>query len=316
MVQFHETSLTSHRTSLFYGYPATTLLGASSHLAKFGIPAKQAFAGIMTLGISIPVALATVLCYVLRPKSLWFVGVGGIMIASQLYYSSTPPSAITVALCSVLMLYALYIYKKNKHDVRTAIQFGCIAGVALATRIDISAFVLFFLCVFLCSTIKKHIVTALCFAALVFFLCNPYMWAFPVGHIQDIVHKITYHTALGTASMFPYRKIFLTIPLSIMGVGASLLLLVFPKNQIRSVVPRAFLVTIIVLLLTLTLGLVIFSTYYPAWYFFPVLQIFEVLFILYILDALTVIGRTYAQWPVLSMLILGNLVVLIAKLFL
>lgn len=315
MKNFSETSLESQRKGLYYGYPATTILGASSLLQMFGIPAPQAFAGIMTLGISIPVVYSVLLCFLLRPKILWYIGVGAVLIPSQAYYNATPPSAIVTALCTFLILYALFIYERKKNDALTSALFGSGFGIALATRIDISLVVLFFLCVFLLTTLKKHIITVLIFAVGIFALCNPYMQAFPVQHIVDIVHKITYHADILRSPIFPYRKILLTIPLCSMGFVVSVLLLIFPNRYIQSV-PRTFLALCIALAGTIIAGLVMFSAYYPAWYFFPVLQIFEVLFALCLVDALAVIRRKYLIWPVLGIILVGNTAVFFTKLLL
>ncbi|MEK7500255.1 MAG: hypothetical protein AAB649_06685 [Patescibacteria group bacterium] len=315
MKLFSETSLESQRKSLYYGYPATTILGAAAILQTFGISSNQAFAGIMAVGISVPVALSVLLCFQLRPKSLWYVGAGAVLIPSQAYYNATPPSALVTAFSTFLLLYALYIYENKKHDVVTSAILGSVFGIALATRIDISLVVLFFVCVFLFSTLKKHILVVLLFAAVLFVLCDPYMHVFPLQHMQDIFHKITHHAELLNSPAFPYRKILLTIPLCSMGFAASVLLLLFPNKYINSV-SRVFLAMIIALCTSLIAGLVMFSAYYPAWYFFPVLQIFEVLFTLFLLDALEVVGRKRLILPVLGVVIIGNTAVFFAKLFL
>jgi hypothetical protein len=315
MKAFHETSLSDQRGSLYYGYPATTILGSASFLARIGIPPAQAFPGIMVMGISLPIALSAMLCYLLRPKSLWWVGALGLMVTSQLYYGSTPPSAIVSAYSTLLILYALYIYEKKKDDIRTSILFGSIAGISLATRLDISLIVLFFLCLFLLPVIKRNVVTVLCAAFVVFVLCDPYMQVFPIQHVQDIFHKIIYHTSLERSSTIPFSQILLTVPLSTMGLVASILLILFPRVVPPSV-PRRFLVFIVFACVSVSISLVVFSTYRPAWYFYPLLQIFEVLFVLYLLDALVLIRRIWAIWPVLALLIIGNAFVFFRKLFL
>lgn len=315
MTAFHETDFREHRSSLYYGYPATTLLGASSILYFFGIPASQAFNGIMVLGISLPIAFSTLLCYLLRPKTLWWVGVMGLMITSQLYYGATPPSAIVTALISLMMLYALYISEKKKDDVLSSMLVGSIAGFALATRLDISLIIVFFLLVFLFPIIQRNVLTLLVSAGVVFVVCDPYMQVFPLQHLTDIVHKITYHTNLGSASVFPLRALLLTIPLSVLGLLASILVFLFP-HVLSSPPSRRFLGFILFACVSISAALSIFSSYHPAWYFYPVLQIFELLFVLYLLDALTLIGRSFAVVPVLLILIVGNGIVFFRKLFL
>lgn len=315
MTNFSETSLDSQRKGFYYGYPATTILGASYVLGFIDISAQQAFAGIMAIGISIPVAFSVLLCFLLRPNTPWYIGAGALLIPSQAYYNSTPPSAIIIAMSTFLLLYALFIYEREKNDIGTSVLFGIAAGIAMATRIDISLFVLCFSCIFLLSTFKKYIFVVLLSSAIIFVLCNPYMLAFPVQHVSDIVHKITYHTDLGRDSIFPYRKILLTIPLSSMGFIASALLLVFQNKHVSSV-PRQFLAVAITLCTCILVGLVYFSSYYPAWYFYPVLQIFEVLFILHLSEAFVFIRRKYLIWPVLGVLIVGNTVEFFTKLFL
>ncbi len=313
--RFNETSLSQQRSSSYYGYPAATILGVSSILYFFGVPAPQLFHGIMVSSISIAIALCTLLCRLLRPKSLWWSGVAGIMIPSQLYYGATPPSAIVTVVITLMMLYALYMYENKNDDVLSNVLFGSIAGTALATRVDISLIVLCFLCVFLFPISKKHIVTILVSAFFVFVLFDPYMQVFPIQHLTDIVHKITYHANLDAASVFPLRQLLLILPLSGMGLFASILVFFFP-NVLPSSPPRRFLATIILVCVSISTALVLFSSYHPTWYFYPLLQIFEVLFILYLLDALVLIRRTFMVIPVLMLLILGNGVVFFRKLFL
>lgn len=315
MDAFHETAFSEHRKSLYYGYPATTLLVPAALVAPLGIPAHQVFVGIMVFSISLAIALSALLCRLLRPQRLWWVGVAGLMITSELYYGATPPSAVVSAYSTLLFLYALYIYEKRKDDVRTSILFGSIAGVSLATRLDISLALLFFLSLFLLPVIRKNILALLFSALVVFLVCDPYLWVFPLQHITDIVHKVTYHTTLGVPSPFPLRQILLIIPLSSMGLAASIGSIFFPKI-FPPVLPRRFLILTVCMAIGISALLVKFSTYHPAWYFYPLLQIFEVLFVLYILDALVSIRRVWAIYPVLILMILGNAIVFFRKMFL
>lgn len=317
MTIFHEMPLASHRRGFGYGYPATTLFLASSFLWDvFGILPRQAFAGIMSVGISIPIALSVPLCRILRPNSLWWVGTLGIMTLGHLYYSATPPSAIVTALCTLLLLFGLYIYEKRMQDVRTSIAFGAVAGIAMATRLDISVVVFLFLCAFLLPRMKwRAAATALCTAGAIFFILNPYMHAFPVAHIKDIIHKITSHAELPIALRSPYRKIVHTVPLGIFGLLMSAALLLFPKSTFHPV-PRAYLAMLTFLTAGVGIALLEFSAYHPAWYFYPVLQIFEVLFILYLIDALDAIHRSRVIWAALGLLILGNAHQFFLKIFL
>ncbi len=317
MTIFHEMPLASHRGGFGYGYPATTLLLASSFVWDvFGILPRQAFAGIMSVGISLPVALSVLLCRILRPNNLWWAGTLGIMTLGHSYYSATPPSAIVTAYCTLLLLFGLYIYEKRIQDIRTSIAFGVVAGVSMATRLDISVVVFLFLCVFLFPRMKwRAAATALCTAGVIFFILNPYMHAFPVVHIQDIIHKVTSHAEFKVSLRSPYRPIVHTVPLGIFGLLMSAALLLFPKSTFRPV-PRAYLVMLILLSAGVGGALLGFSAYHPAWYFYPVLQIFEVLFALYLIDALDAIHRSRVIWAMLGLLILGNAHQFFLKMFL
>ncbi len=314
MKAFYETSLRTQRSSFYYGYPATTLLGPSYILALFGVPAQQAFIGIMVLGISLSIACSAMLCRLLRPESLWWVGALGLMITSQLYYTSTPPSAVIVTWSTLLMLYSLYVYEKGRSDIGTSALFGSMIGISLATRLDVSLVLVFFLSIFILPVIKKHIGTVLCFAFGIFILCDPYMWMFPVQHLVDIIHKIRYHTTLGTGSFIPFFPVLINTPFISMGFVASLLVFLFP-NTFHSSVPRRFLTVILIMCVGVSTAILLFSAYHPRWYFYPFLQIFEVFFVLYLVEVLMFIRRGWAIVPLLGVLLVGNGIVLFTKLF-
>ncbi len=270
--------------AFIYGYPGTPpmMMAIGVHWL-FGIPLSEAFYGSLAIIISLATAGAALLCKSLRPTLPWWVGTTIVLSTTSLYRHATPPSAVAFPFIVILILLVLYIYEKKPIQEKWPfIALGISIGASAAARLDITLFVVGIQLLFLALLVgwSAIIFTALV-AFLTFCLLNPFMWLFPLHHLRSFLLKVFYHYNGVTDVMPPFSTFIKISPFSWLGLLYATLLAFWRKTN--SILPRMFLLNML-LMTTLLVAILFSSTYRPLWYFSPLLLIWEVLFILLLLE--------------------------------
>jgi len=227
------------------------------------------------------IAGASTICYLLSKNNLWWPIVLVILSANDLYLSSTPPSTIASLLISFLSLYSLYIYEKNKLKTGSLIFWGIIAGLIVATRVDIGLVMIFSFLVFLKPKISWR-QTFLIFGItnISFVLFDPFMWYMPFQHLKDLIFKIVFHYEYFDTIKMSLSQVLNISALLLVSVFFAVVFL-FLKEKIKSPLPTRF----IYILLAVTVALyIVFLTAQcqNSRYFLPLINIWQMLLPLFL----------------------------------
>lgn len=254
-----------------YGYPATTLLLPGSMLVRQGIAPRPATTTTIVVLLSLFIALAALVAYLLRPQSPWWLAVAAIMVLSRVYPDATPPSALATASIPLICLLVLYAYQHRKESL-PFIALGLVGGVSLATRIDITTLVLGFGLLFLCLRSFKKTVLSGVIALATFCAVDPYMYTHPIAHVLAIYAKIHSFSNSGPIG-WPFKRLIKTFPLAFLTFVLGIVLLGAHKlvRPLRSYLIWVITITVVIF------GILLSSFAHPDWYFFPLLMTWQIL---------------------------------------
>ncbi len=273
--------------TFIYGYPGTPplMLAIGVHWL-FGVPLTEAFFGSLALIIALATATAAFLCALLRPNLPWWLGTTVSLSTTMLYRNATPPSAVVIPFIVIIVLLTLYIYEKKPITQRWPfILLGITIGVSAAARLDITLAVTGIEAVFLAPLIGWSAFTFVTLVAfLVFYLTNPFMWLFPAHHIRAFILKVIYHYHSRANVIPPFLNVVEASPFSWLGLFYGVLLAFWRRTE--EIIPRMFILNI--LFVTAALVTLLYSSMYrPLWYFSPLLMVWEVIFLLLLLEFTT-----------------------------
>ncbi len=238
---------------------------------------------------SLIIACICVLCYRLRKDHLWWLIALFTLSLDRLYDSLTPVSAVASLLFIFLALLTLYIYEKNKVSKNLLLFWSFIAGLLVATRVDIGSFaiVAFLLFLFFTKIDLKQFLKMIGFIVIFFWIFDPFMWYMPIQHIKDLIYKITYHYANFVPMHTPFTSFISASSLAFISMILAVSF-VFLKRKLKSPLPPEYLTTL--LLLTAVLYLIFSTARVEAIrYFVPLIflwQIFLPLFVFYLIPYL------------------------------
>lgn len=267
-----------------YGYPATPIVSPMVVLYKiFEVPPLAGIVIVMSLLISFFGACITLLTYLLRPQTLWWVGTLALLTVNRIYVYSTPPTIVAVLLVCILILISQYIYERRSGKY-AYIVWGIGAGLAAATRVDTSALAIAVLFLALIPRLSWQQLTTMALTALgVFIMVDPYMWTMPVSHILDIVHKVTFHYYDKMSPSFSPKDLIFISPLGVGAFLASIVLIL--RRNISPVVPRALLIWIMGWTVVMC-SIILSSNYQLKSYFYPMSTPWEIIGILFFITYL------------------------------
>ena len=271
-----------------YGHPGgPVILGtiAVHHLA--GISYETALPVFLTLLNSIVIAAITTLCCRLRPDSLWWLPVLGMLSVDKLYAVSTPTSAVVGPLLVLLTLVTLRIVEQEKVSWWWLAGWSLVAGLAVATRFDVGSITTLFLFGVLTTTLRRRQLAVIAVAAFaVFVACDPYMWYMPVHHVGDLMGRIILNYRHSTPASTPATL----EPLHVVSFSAlaflGMMLSIFGHTKVfpyRRTIPRQLVLALVPL--TVLLYGVYLSARCPAVrYFIPIVFIWQVFLPLQLFD--------------------------------
>lgn len=268
-----------------YAYPGTTILWPTIFLARMlSLPYLTTLRIVLALWNALTVVAASYLAFRLRPSTWWWLVPFCFLIANRLYLDSVPASIVAMPLLTVLFLLTWWLYEHAPpHHPVTLLWWGILAGSALATRADISSFVIFALLLVLLLRLGWQQVTlAVLFSGSVFLLTDPYLWTTPWQHVIDMLHKVTFHYAGFVQHRFSYFDLFLVSPLSFLVIGWTGALLV-KRRPLPGRVPR--MLVLVLLAITFVVGLIVFNSGYQSTrYFHPFIGMWEMVAALFLLE--------------------------------
>lgn len=262
-----------------FGYPGATILMPAQLPAMNGLDAVYSLEIIMVIELSILIACLACLAYIMRPKSMWWAAVAGMLIVNPLYYGATPPSALLGPLAIFIVLLTLYIYEhRAENTTKALVALGIVGGVSMATRLDISILLLFASAVFLWFAVQKKIFIAIAIGIVSFYILTPFVWFHPIQYFLQIEEKIGVHLDKVTPTTF--MDLMNMGHLAMVGYLLGIFLLI--KNRLVNV-PRAFLGWILVLTIIVA-GILFSMSHHPPWFFLPLIFMWEALLPLFILS--------------------------------
>ena len=271
-----------------YGHPGgPVILGtiAVHHLA--GSSYETARPVFLTLFNSIVIAAIATLCCRLRPDSLWWLPVLGMLSVDKLYAVSTPTSAVVGPLLVLLTLVTLRIVEQEKVSWWWLAGWSLVAGLAVATRFDVGSITTLFLFGVLMTTLRRRQLAVIAVAAFaVFVACDPYMWYMPVHHVGDLIGRLILNYRHSTPASTPATL----EPLHVVSFSAlaflGMMLSIFGQTKVfpyRRTIPRQLVLALVPL--TVLLYGVYLSARCPAVrYFIPIVFIWQAFLPLALLD--------------------------------
>ena len=265
-----------------YGYPGISILAPASLLISLGAPPRLATQAVVLIWVSLLVALITVLAYVLRPQSNWYLALGGLLLLSRIYLQATPPSSLVTLFVTLLVLLFLYAFE-NRNLLKPYVFIGIAGGVALSTRFDISFLVLGFGLLFLSFWSFRNALIAGVVTLIAFCLTNSYMFFEPVSHLTHIFQRV-YHTSNiigGEEGHGPliYRLVR-SLPLGFFSILFALVLLI---TKYELPFRRVFLYWLLFISFVIE-GALLATKFHADWYFYPILVLWQSLLPLFLLS--------------------------------
>jgi hypothetical protein len=276
-----------------YGHPGGPVIeGAIALHALTGKPYDQAVLLIVTLIMAAMISCACYFARILRPNSIWWVAVLGVLSLNWQYDALTPPSAVAAVAVPLICLFTLYVHERREATVGQLVLWGGLVGMLVATRTDIGAVssIVFGTLLLLSLGWRKMWIPVLT-ALSSFLIFDPFMWFMPVQHTKDLVFKMTYHYAdfAPTPLSLPLVLTFSSISfISILLIGGTYI----PRSPVQKCMSLRFFG--VLLLLTIFLYGVFLSSHYQAIrYFLPLTLTWE-LFLPLVLFGYTAATRLYS----------------------
>ncbi|HJV34830.1 hypothetical protein [Geomonas sp.] len=268
-----------------YGHPGTTLLelGSLLHLVS-GLSYYPALAFSTAFLVAVLTAACSALCYLLKPRSLWWFTTAFILTFSRFYIDATPPVAVVMPFMTLFVLLSCWLWKQEVTAARRfCILFGILIGLSAATRLDVTLFVACPLFALFCyRTGLRSPLPGVAGGVAAFFASNPFLWFMPFQHLKDLLHKFTYHYAQYNASTsLTLSEWLYAVPLSVLAIIWSLLLL-RRQNQEGSLAKEVLLTY--GALTVVAVGFLISSKFQAVRYLYPFLIVWEVILAHFVLE--------------------------------
>ncbi len=264
-----------------YGHPGgpliiTTLLITHTTQLPYEIALTLSLVFLNALLITIIVYLI----YRLSPYTYWWLIALPLLLFNDSYMYNTPPSMLAMFLTAVQFFYTLFLFKKKTIQLKHALLFGILAGFAIATRTDIGGIISLVCGLILIQKLRLRSLGILVLGTIgTFILCDPFMWVIPIQHIKDLVYKMTYHYSNFGYVPFSIKRFLAITTTACMSVILGVYLMLHKKMLVT--LPKKPIV--VFLLTSIGIFVLFLSSHYKAErYFFPIILVWEILFIYFI----------------------------------
>lgn len=257
-------------------HPGTAFLLPAALILQLPIDPNLSYHIAISLLMAVGITLSSYVCYLLRPKSLWWLGVFLVLSINVHYLDATVPSAVATILAALYVLFILYI-RENGASKINLFYLGLCAGVLLATRIDTGLFFLAVSLPYIWYFARSKIILVPCIAAFVFAILDPYLYIDAYSHVLHIYGQMMQNRVTSNYFALEYYSIFLPV------ISFLFAFLYVFKSPHETSIPRDFLLWLLAISEVLC-SLLFFSSYHPMRYFLPIMTLWVVFLILFVLE--------------------------------
>ena len=262
-------------------YPATTILVPAGALAAAGLTGDRALRITMAFLISLVAALTASTARLLRPSTRWWIFVAWLLVFQPLYTLATPPSALLAPLAALFALLILLARERSDYSLPALARLGVCGGAMLATRLDLSAVFVAAATLYLSGKRPAALWALPLFAAVSFFVFDPYFLFSPIEQVLGIVGRIVHHAEhmdkTNAVESITYASVFGVVSLALSGA-------LLYSSRLESL-PRDFTLFLAAVSTGITLILFV-SKHHPAWLFYPAFLVWELLLPLVVMDGI------------------------------
>ncbi|NVN97578.1 hypothetical protein HXX01_05150 [Candidatus Nomurabacteria bacterium] len=269
-----------------YGHPGTTLVVLGAIIYKvFGVSFSHALTITISFIIALLTATSAVLCFILRPETLWWFTTAFILTMSRFYVTATPPTATVMSFVILLVLLSCWLYELKLFASRWLyFLYGVLLGLSAATRLDVTLLIgvpLFMLLSFKAGIrAALHVVSG---CVLSFFLADPFLWFMPIQHLIDLVSKFTLHYSnFGTSRSLPVNEWIHGVPLALMSI---LWFLFLALRQRFSMLVSVHVMSVFLGITFFAVLMLIQSKFQSIRYLYPLIIVWEIFLPLFVLPA-------------------------------
>lgn len=219
----------------YTGHPAMAVLlpaAVINNLASYPIPYALRLS--ITLLNTASIAGLILLCYLLMPKTVWWLAAGGLLTFHPLYVQTAPTTAVIAPLTAFIYLLGLYIHERGQHHSRSLLfVFAVAIGAALATRWFISFAMFTPLILFLYSRKDslRNLLATIGIAAAVAIFLNPLMWYAPLAHLQHAFQRAALHASVLSVDEVSHIDFALFAPVGIISFLLAIYYLFFRSRH-------------------------------------------------------------------------------------
>lgn len=242
--------------------------------------------------------IITFICFLVYflTKNLFFVLSTFLVLGFHRFYSDLTPTSYIASLIFILQaFYSLYLYEnREKLKLKDIFGFSVLAGLIMATRIDIGFIGTLFFGIYLLPKISmRDFIYAIFLILGSFVLFDPYMWYMPFQHISDLAYKFIYHYQFFADTKLSLLDIF-SLSIFVLLSLLAFLFLYFKNKKLISINLRFFYIVIILsfLLYLIFLSSKINTVRYMA----PIIILWEILFPFLVLDLLKLKNKLFLQY--------------------
>ncbi|HUO56302.1 MAG TPA: hypothetical protein VMU27_02625 [Candidatus Paceibacterota bacterium] len=273
----HNYGATSIIADPAYLYPGTTILMPAVFLYDLGLSDTNAIRISFSVVLALFIALACAASIAFFRKPSWSIPLIAVLLFGAPYIGATLGSALTIPLFVLLMiLFSAIVEARSRGSVPAQLVCGTgiAGGLALASRLDMSAIFLGTGLVMLWMTDRKSALSVALISFASFFLFDPFAWS-PIRYILILHSEMMRqeHISFMGASFWAEN---LVLPYSLwpLAFASAGILLIF-RRTVLPIPPRVISWIIVAMICTV---IVIFSaSSRRPWYFSPYIILWEVL---------------------------------------
>jgi hypothetical protein len=291
-----------------YGNPGTPMLELGSILNRLGVSYENSVILSVNIFVAVAAAGCSVICFVLRPDSLWWLAAACTLLLNRSYPMATPPTMVAIPVITFIVLASCWFLNEREVPApKFFLGWGAAVGFALATRYEIALFVgVPFSLLIAYRRGWKTLLPMIAGMIFAFILANPYMWYMPVRYLGDLVRRFTINYM--DYPKTPLFTFFFVNTAWLAGLSMIWCVALLVKKRLPGVLPSPAIILLTAISLALPV-IVSFSHNKAARYFFPLTVTWEVIFSLLVLEVVPpaqTVPRgwlTGVRWVVLSIII-------------
>jgi hypothetical protein len=301
-----------------YGHPGGTLIavGILFHIF-FGLSYSNALIFSVSLLIATTTAACATLCFLLYPGSLWWMATAFILTFSRFYIDATPPTAVVIPFIALAVLTTWWT--GLQYDQKSQWKYfiwGIIAGLAAATRLDVSLLVGVPMFVLLwCQNRNRVVLPILAGFVITFFLADPFMWFMPIQHLLDLTRKfMLHHNGFSQPTGINAQQIIQAFALAAICIIWWVALLGLRRS--KPIIPNRIMGMFLAVSL-FAFVVILSSTFQALRYFYPLIIVWEIFLPLLALETFSPANRqepsgsfpsgTVTSWSIIGLAILTQI---------